>query len=53
MWNFQFFNIEYTDIYKSHQKQALTFMLRREMGWALHGPEQDIWAIRDNANGRL
>ncbi|OAA72939.1 SNF2-related protein [Akanthomyces lecanii RCEF 1005] len=23
------------------------------MGWAFHGPEIDIWAIRDNANGRF
>ncbi|OAR04576.1 hypothetical protein LLEC1_02187 [Akanthomyces lecanii] len=43
----------FTDPGKSHQKQALTFMLRREMGWALHGPEKDMWAIRDNANGRF
>ncbi|KAJ3493714.1 hypothetical protein NLG97_g4558 [Lecanicillium saksenae] len=40
-------------ILKSHQKQALTFMLRREMGWALHGPEEDMWSILDNANGRF
>ncbi|RYP60974.1 hypothetical protein DL769_007911 [Monosporascus sp. CRB-8-3] len=38
---------------KSHQKQALTFMLRRETGWAFQGPEADIWSIVDNANGRF
>ncbi|KAF4631765.1 hypothetical protein G7Y89_g6362 [Cudoniella acicularis] len=27
----------------SHQKQALTFMLRREKGWALDGSWPDIW----------
>jgi SWI/SNF-related matrix-associated actin-dependent regulator of chromatin subfamily A3 len=27
----------------SHQKQALTFMERRERGWAFTGPGKDIW----------
>ncbi|KAJ6785626.1 hypothetical protein PWT90_00499 [Aphanocladium album] len=40
-------------ILKSHQRQALTFMLRRERGWALRGPEADMWSIFDNANGRF
>jgi SWI/SNF-related matrix-associated actin-dependent regulator of chromatin subfamily A3 len=26
-----------------HQKQALTFMLRRERGWNLHGRPEDVW----------
>ena len=28
-----------------HQRQALTFMLRREQGWALEGPHADIWRV--------
>ncbi|KAH8650675.1 SNF2 family N-terminal domain-containing protein [Tricladium varicosporioides] len=33
-----------------HQKQALTFMMRREQGWALEGPRKDIWKIMIAAN---
>ncbi|KAH7360363.1 SNF2 family N-terminal domain-containing protein [Rhexocercosporidium sp. MPI-PUGE-AT-0058] len=29
-----------------HQKQALTFMLHREEGWALNGLTPDIWEMR-------
>jgi SWI/SNF-related matrix-associated actin-dependent regulator of chromatin subfamily A3 len=29
--------------YESHQRQALTFLLRREQGWALESPNQDVW----------
>lgn len=36
-----------------HQKQALTFMLRREEGWSMQGPYKDIWTIRDSDQGRL
>jgi SWI/SNF-related matrix-associated actin-dependent regulator of chromatin subfamily A3 len=36
---------------QSHQKQALTFMLRREKGWAFAGPGKDIWrAYRSQGN---
>ena len=31
-----------TMLYK-HQKQALTFMLERERGWAMDGSQKDIW----------
>lgn len=31
-----------TDLYK-HQKQALTFMIQRERGWAMVGHHRDIW----------
>ena len=37
----------------SHQKQALTFMLRRERGWALHNVDQsDAWKADSLAGGR-
>lgn len=29
---------------QSHQKQALSFMKRRERGWALNSPSTDIWS---------
>ncbi|CZR35723.1 uncharacterized protein FPRO_00154 [Fusarium proliferatum ET1] len=29
---------------KGHQRQALTFMLRREMGWRLHKQGEDVWS---------
>lgn len=32
-----------------HQKQALTFMRRREAGWAYTGEPQDMWELLDNA----
>ena len=31
-----------TELYK-HQKQALTFMVQRERGWAVDGQQRDIW----------
>ena len=31
-----------TELYK-HQKQALTFMMQRERGWAMDGHRKDIW----------
>lgn len=31
-----------TELYK-HQKQALTFMIQRERGWAMDGHHKDIW----------
>ncbi|KAF4498958.1 alpha-1,6-mannosyltransferase subunit [Fusarium agapanthi] len=30
-----------------HQKQALTFLLQREHGWAWDGCRTDIWEVRD------
>ncbi|KFY83499.1 hypothetical protein V498_08028, partial [Pseudogymnoascus sp. VKM F-4517 (FW-2822)] len=33
-----------------HQKQALTFMLRREQGWDVEG-NQDIWTKRESQQG--
>ncbi|MCJ1473085.1 alpha-1,6-mannosyltransferase [Lambiella insularis] len=41
-----------TDLY-THQKQALTFMLRREIGWALDGHLKDIWKKETEASGRV
>lgn len=41
-----------TELYK-HQKQALTFMLLREKGWALKSAQRkDIWKSETNATGR-
>ncbi|CAK7222539.1 hypothetical protein SEUCBS140593_004933 [Sporothrix eucalyptigena] len=43
-----------TDL-KSHQKQALTFMLQRERGWAFDGHSQrpDLWQLVDTSAGRV
>jgi hypothetical protein len=35
-----------------HQKQALTFMLERENGWACDGSRPDIWKVEDWDSGR-
>ncbi|KAH7308821.1 SNF2 family N-terminal domain-containing protein [Rhexocercosporidium sp. MPI-PUGE-AT-0058] len=40
------------DYAASHQKQALTFMLRREQGWQLDGC-RDVWTARRDAFGRV
>lgn len=40
-----------TQLYR-HQKQALTFMLQREEGWAFDGHHRDIWK-HDYAVGRV
>lgn len=29
--------------FSSHQKQALTFMLKREQGWDLYSDREDVW----------
>lgn len=36
-----------------HQKQALTFMLRRERGWNFYDSGMDIWEIADTSHTRL
>jgi SNF2 family DNA or RNA helicase len=36
-----------------HQKQALTFMLRREFGWNFHGDVPDLWEAHDNSVDRV
>lgn len=41
-----------TQLYR-HQKQALTFMVRREEGWAMEKTQQDIWECSKDAAGRL
>ena len=41
----------HTKLYK-HQKQALTFMLQREEGWALGGHHKDIWKEERDIAGR-
>ncbi|KAL6404091.1 hypothetical protein AUP68_13471 [Ilyonectria robusta] len=38
---------------KRHQKQALTFMLRRERGWNFSNQHPDIWEIVDTEQGRI
>ena len=40
-----------TELYK-HQKQALTFMLRRERGWVMNGQHKDIWREEHDSYGR-
>ena len=35
----------------SHQKQGLTFMIRREAGWRLHCQEQDVWSYAIDEHG--
>ncbi|KAF7954691.1 hypothetical protein EAE96_005810 [Botrytis aclada] len=36
-----------------HQKQALTFMLRREEGWNFNDVASDIWSWRSDTSGQL
>ena len=38
------------ELYK-HQKQALTFMMQRERGWALDGHHRDIWKMERDFHG--
>ena len=40
-----------TELYK-HQKQALTFMMQRERGWAMDGNYKDIWREEHDSFGR-
>ncbi|KAK2728231.1 alpha-mannosyltransferase [Colletotrichum kahawae] len=37
---------------KKHQKQALTFMLRREQGWGTEDGHADVWRKVDNNVGK-
>ncbi|MCJ1358757.1 MAG: hypothetical protein MMC33_008757 [Icmadophila ericetorum] len=41
-----------TKLYK-HQKQALTFMLNREQGWALTGHHKDLWREETDTFGKI
>ena len=41
-----------TELYK-HQKQALTFMLQREKGWALDQEQRDLWRSEKDLMGRI
>ncbi|CZT18127.1 uncharacterized protein RCC_03967 [Ramularia collo-cygni] len=36
-----------------HQKQALTFMRKREKGWAFHDQESDVWHCQRQQDGAL
>ncbi|MCJ1463034.1 alpha-1,6-mannosyltransferase [Pseudocyphellaria aurata] len=40
-----------TNLYK-HQKQALTFMIQRESGWAMNGHHKDVWKKEIETSGR-
>ncbi|KAL8726717.1 MAG: hypothetical protein Q9181_005944 [Wetmoreana brouardii] len=40
-----------TTLYK-HQRQALTFMMQRESGWAMDGRYKDIWKVELDAQGQ-
>ncbi|RSL55363.1 hypothetical protein CEP54_009421 [Fusarium duplospermum] len=37
---------------RRHQKQALTFMLRREQGWGCYDKRPDVWEMIDTDQGR-
>ncbi|UZP43118.1 hypothetical protein NXS19_010934 [Fusarium pseudograminearum] len=37
---------------KRHQKQALTFMMRRERGWAFSDRDPDIWEMKHTNQGK-
>jgi len=41
----------HTSLYK-HQRQALTFMLQRESGWAMDGRHSDIWNEKVDVQGQ-
>ncbi|KAH7163472.1 SNF2 family N-terminal domain-containing protein [Dactylonectria estremocensis] len=38
---------------KRHQKQALTFMQQRELGWALDGSRPDIWEYIETGQNQV
>ncbi|RMJ17029.1 hypothetical protein CDV36_003298 [Fusarium kuroshium] len=38
---------------RRHQKQALTFMLLREQGWAFRDKRPDVWEMIDTDQGRI
>lgn len=38
--------------YCRHQKQALTFMIQREEGWAFENGSRDVWSRQKNSYGR-
>ncbi|AEO68322.1 uncharacterized protein THITE_125023 [Thermothielavioides terrestris NRRL 8126] len=40
-------------VLKKHQKQALTFMLRRERGWAFGEKQADLWEHLDVGHGEV
>ncbi|KAJ3569743.1 hypothetical protein NPX13_g5978 [Xylaria arbuscula] len=40
-------------ILKSHQKQALTFMMDRERGWGFNRGHPDVWDTIDTGSGRV
>jgi hypothetical protein len=37
----------------SHQKKALSFMMKREQGWACDGSMEDLWAKEVDETGQL
>jgi hypothetical protein len=45
-------SVLHADSLARHQKQALTYMLRRERGWALETKGMDVWEALDSSNGR-
>lgn len=40
-------------IFSRHQKQALSFMLRREQGWNFNSSSGDLWGWKKVTDGRL
>jgi SWI/SNF-related matrix-associated actin-dependent regulator of chromatin subfamily A3 len=37
----------------SHQKKALTFMMKREDGWQYDGSQDDMWAKEVDETGQM
>jgi len=39
--------------FRRHQKQALSFMLRREQGWAFDAENPDLWDFVETEQGHM
>lgn len=37
----------------SHQKKALTFMMKREQGWQYDGSQEDLWVKEVDETGHM
>jgi hypothetical protein len=46
-------DVAFANSFPRHQKQALSFMLQREQGWALDGKRPDIWEMKKIGQGHL
>jgi SWI/SNF-related matrix-associated actin-dependent regulator of chromatin subfamily A3 len=52
-WVLHQHSIHIADGQYRHQKQALTFMMRREQGWNMEKGSRDIWGREKDALGRF